>query len=533
MARVQFAASFVLYREAVVTSRPVTRRAPGWRANPWLVLATVIIGVGMPLADTTITNVGRYFIVGGLGITPFETGWLTAGYSLALAVGIPLSHRLRGFLEERDLYSLSLLVFMAGSVIMASSDTFGRAMAGRGLEGLAGGILLPLAPILIQESFPAESQPVALSLFSLAGGVWVTLGPTIGGLLIDNAGWRWAFWINIPIGCVALFLAQAFLKNHPRQDPRRFDGIGFLLFSGAMGFLFTGYMSAEWYGWHSDWIIGLFAVGLSLFFLFWLWSALVPDPILPPEVFRKPAFALLLSIVFLQFTASFGRLYLLAPFLERNYRFQAHHAGALVAVGAVAEFLVSLSFLVTRVLEGRWAFVLCVGAFLVAVANMDYLFLPANVFNLSLTVGSQLVFGAGLALTQVALPGLTRSLQPAPLIRASNTYLLVFQFLGGAWGTMICRHLILHVSPVFYQALSQTSAPRPGLASGGLFVRLAQAFTYNVLFFGLGLAGLAAVLLTVVLALFVRKPLGSPELPETTKSPVLDTGPGNQPEEAA
>lgn len=501
-----------------MTSGLARRDNPGWRADPWLVLATVVLGVGMPLADTTITNVGRYFIVGGLGITPYETGWLTAGYSLALAVGIPLSHRLRGFLEERNLYSLSLLVFMAGSAVMASSDTFAQAMAGRGLEGLAGGILLPLAPILIQESFPAESQPMALSLFSLAGGVWVTLGPTIGGLLIDNAGWRWAFWINIPIGCVALFLAQAYLKNHPRQDPRRFDGIGFLLLAGSLGCLFTGYMSAEWYGWHSNRIFALFAVGLSLFFLFWLWSALHPDPILPPEVFRNPAFALLLATVFLQFTASFGRLYLLAPFLERNYSFQAHHAGALVAVGAVAEFLVSFSFLVTRFLDGRWAFILSAGAMLVAIANIDYLFLPANVFNLSFTVGSQLIFGAGLALTQVALPGLVRGLQPVGLVRATTTYLLVFQFLGGAWGTMVCRHLILHATPTFYPVLPQTSSPRPDHASILLFARLAQAFVYNTLFFDLGLLGIVATILSLFLVPFVRK---SGSLQATT----VETGP--------
>ncbi len=475
-----------------------------WRTNPWFVLATVVLGVGMPLADTTITNVGRYFIVGGLGITPYETGWLTAGYSLALAVGIPLSHRLRGYLEERDLYSLSLLVFMAGSLVMALSDTFAEAMAARGLEGLAGGILLPLAPVLIQESFPQDKQTLALSLFSLSGGVWVTLGPTIGGLLIDNIGWRWAFGVNIPIGCLAMLLAQAFLKNHPRQDPRRFDGAGFLLFAVSLGLLFTGYMSAEWYGWHSDRIFVLFSGGTLVFFLFWIWSVLYPDPILPPEVLRNPMFAVLLLVVFLQFTASFGRLYLLAPFLERNYHFQAHHAGTLVAVGAVAEFLVSLSFLVVRFLEGKWGYVLAGGALLVAIANMDYLVLPANDFNLSFTVGSQLIFGAGLALTQVALPSLVQSLQPQKLIRASTTFILVVQFLGGAWGTMISRHLLLHITPDFYQALAQTSSPEASLSSISLYVKLAQAFTYNVVFFGLGLLGLAAALLSLLLVPFVR-----------------------------
>ncbi len=473
--------------------------------SPWLVLATVILGVGMPLADTTITNVGRVFIVSTLGVTSYEAGWLTASYSLALAVGVPLSHRLRGFLEEKDLYSGAILTFMLGSLCMAGSVNFTEAMLSRGIEGLSAGILLPLAPILIQESFPENLRSLAMSYFALFGAVWVTLGPTIGGFIIDNPGWQWAFAINIPIGFLAIFFAQAFLSNHPRQDPRRFDGTGFVLMATSLGCLFTGFMRAEWVGWHSSGTGFLLCSGLLLFFLFWIWSALSRDPILPTEVLRKPLFIGILAIVFMQSTQSFGRLYLLAPFLEKNYHFMAHDAGALVAVGALTEILLSLSFLFSRFLAGKWAILLTTGCILVSISNIDFLFLPATGFSLSFIVKSQLIFGAGLALTQISLPPLASKLFPQSKVRAATTYLLFAQFIGGAWGTMLGRHLVLHVKPVFSQMLPQLSTHRMGHSDIFLADRLAQSYTSNIIFYDLGIIGLIGAFLAFVLIFFLSE----------------------------
>ncbi len=472
------------------------------RDNPWWILLTVVIGTGMPFADTTITNVGRYYIVSGLGVTPYETGWLTAGYSLALAVGIPLSHRLRGFLEEKDLYSLSLLTFMAGSVVVALSDRLSTAMIGRGLEGVAGGVLIPLATTLLQEVFSDRQLPMAQSLFSLSASVWVTLGPTIGGWIIDDIGWRWSFAINVPIGCISMLMAQAFLRNHPRTDPNPFDCPGFVLLATSLGLFFTAYMSAEWFGWHSGFIARL-GMAASLIFCFFLFrSLLFRGAILSLEVLGNPRFALLVLAVFLQATQSFGRLYLLAPFLEKNDRFQAHHAGAIVAVGAIAELLVSLSFLLRVRNPRQWSLLLALGIFLVAISNVDFLFLPANVFDMAFTVQSQLVFGAGLALAQISVGPLSRSFLPSDQFRSSTTWLLFVQFLGGAWGTMLSRHLVHHIQPVFFQDLPQTST-HPSFRSSLPFLhRIAGEFTANMIFLDLGLIGLLGCAAVLVLFLF-------------------------------
>ena len=472
------------------------------RDNPWWILLTVVIGTGMPFADTTITNVGRYYIVSGLGVTPYETGWLTAGYSLALAVGIPLAYRLRGFLEEKDLYSLSLLMFIAGSVVVALSNRLSAAMIGRGLEGVAGGVLIPLATTLLQEVFPDRLLPKAQSLFSLSASVWVTLGPTIGGWIIDDIGWRWSFVINVPIGCISMLMAQSFLRNHPRTDPKPFDFPGIFLLATSLGLFFTAYMSAEWFGWHSGFIAHL-EMGASVIFCFFLFrSLLFREAILSLEVLENPRFALLVLAVFLQATQSFGRLYLLAPFLEKNDRFQAHHAGAIVAVGAIAEILVSLSFLLHVRNPRQWSLLLASGVFLVAISNVDFLFLPANVFDMAFTVKSQLLFGAGLSLAQISLGPLSRSFLPSNRFRSSATWLLFAQFLGGAWGTMLSRHLVHHIRPVFRLDLPQTSSPAPPLSSLHLLQQIAGEYTANMIFLDLGLLGLLGCVAVLALFLF-------------------------------
>jgi DHA2 family multidrug resistance protein len=392
---------------------------------------------------------------------------------------------------------------MLGSFFMAISTNFTEAMLSRGIEGLSAGILLPLAPILIQESFPEKLRPAAMSTFALSSAMWVTLGPTIGGFIIDNPGWQWAFAVNIPIGFLAIFFAQLFLSNHPRQDPRQFDGTGFMILAIALGCLFTGYMGAEWVGWHSTQTVSLLLAGLLLFFLFWIWSSIHTDPILPTEVLKKPLFLGILVVVFLQSTQSFGRLYLLAPYLEKNYHFMAHNAGELIAVGALTEVLVSLSFLFSRFLAGQWPVLLASGCILVSISNIDFLILPATGFSLSFIVKSQLIFGAGLALTQISIPPVAAMIFPAERIRAATTYLLFFQFIGGAWGTMLGRHLVLHVKPVFSQMLPQLSS-RPATHSDAFIAdRLSQAFTSNIIFYDLGLIGLLGGMLAISLIPFL------------------------------
>lgn len=468
--------------------------------SPGMVLFTVILGTTLPLADTTSMNVGRLFIAKALDSSPDETRWLTAGYSLFVALGIPLSYRLRGLFNERDLYTLATAVFMGGSVLSMFADFMPSMMVGRALQGISGGVLIPLSIALVNESFPPDQRDRGLALFAIGNAIAVSVGPTIGGLLVDTLGWRWTMGIHIPIGFLTILFATLSLTNHPRSERIPFDLPGWILFFTASFFFMFTLMEGERFGWHSQLILITFLVFLASFFSYLLWATVHEHPIIPPVLFRHAGYVLLSIANFLRSTAIFGRLYLLPLYLEIFYRFQSHQAGMVVFMGVITEVLIPVFalLLVPHRPPPAWAF-MGGGALLIALANVAYLTLPANVYLLSLVLLPQMVFGIGVALTQVSLQPLVTETLPAPLHRVGMVIQLTIQFLGGMFGTVWARHLLDNATPAFHAALSQTSSPPPDGLHLRLMDFLSQAFAYNEAFFILGGVGLAATSVSLLL----------------------------------
>jgi EmrB/QacA subfamily drug resistance transporter len=466
--------------------------------SPGMVLFTVILGTTLPLADTTSMNVGRLFIARALDSSPDETRWLTAGYSLFVALGIPLSYRLRGFFNERDLYALATAVFMGGSVISMLAHFMPSMMVGRALQGLAGGVLIPLSVALINESHPPEKRARGLALFAIGNAIAVSAGPTLGGLLVDTLGWRWTMGIHLPIGFLTLIFAALSLSNHPRSESVRFDLPGWLLFSTSAFFFMYATTEGERFGWHSATIFWTTAVCLLSFFSYLLWAAFHARPIIPLDLFRHGRYVVLSVANFLRSTAMFGRLYLLPLYLEIFYHFQSHQAGMVIFMGVLTEILIPVFALL--IVSGRifspWIF-MAAGSVLIALANGAYLSLPANIFPLALVLLPQMVFGIGVALTQVSLQPLVIKTLPDPLHRVGMVVQLMIQFLGGMFGVVWARHLLDNASPAFHLALSQTSSPSQSPLGRALADRLSQAFAYNLTFLILGGVSLLAAILAI------------------------------------
>ncbi len=465
--------------------------------SPGMVLFTLILGTTLPLADTTSMNVGRFFIARGLDSTPDETRWLTAGYSLFVALGVPLSYRLRGLLQESALYILATTVFMAGSVISMLSHFMPMMMVGRALQGLSGGILIPLSLSLIAETFSPERRGRALALFAVGNALAVSLGPTIGGLLVDTVGWRWTMGIHLPVGFLTILLASLSLENHPRPEKIPFDLSGWLLFSATAFFTMYTLMEGERFGWHSALILGTALLSLILFFSYLLHAALHPRPILPPELLRHGGYLLLTGANFLRSTAIFGRLYLLPLYLEIFYHFQSHQAGMIIFVGAITELLIPVFgiFLLPRKNYFTWGF-MATGSAVIALSNLAYLSLPVGAYSPTLVIFPQMLFGLGVALTQVSLQPLVVRTLPPSLHRVGMVAQLVVQFLGGMFGTIWARHLLNNMVPVFRQEL----LPSPQTLHSHLIPdvsKVAGAFSYNLDFFLLGGVAAAGALLSL------------------------------------
>ena len=475
--------------------RFLSSKIPNSATSPWAVLLLMVLGTTMPLLDTTLMNIGRYWFTHAFDITPYETGWLTAGYSLAVAMGVPLSHRLRGLFEEKNLYALAIWTFLIGTMIVMSAHTLAEAMIGRAIQGVSGGILLPLSITIIRETFSPEEIPLALSIFTLTNALAVSLGPTVGGYLLYAWGWQSTFFVNLPVGFLAILLSQILLVNHPRQDPKRFDLWGYSLLCLAAGFFFWGFMAAEWYGWHSFPIGLAFAVSLIALCLYGLWSAFFPEPILPLDLLARPKFLLSLILVFLVSTSVFGRMYLLAPFLEKHYHFQPYQAGEIIAIGAFSEILTAFLIFsdILQRIDTRTILLAACGC--LALSHLSYLRLPQNVYSSPMTTIPQVLFGFGLALSQFSLVRLVGLSLPQALARIGGVYQQTVQFLGAMFGTALCRHLLNNIPPVYFIAFPQTSTPAGAPVDLQKVASLENAFGYNMIFEWLGFFPLAAAVL--------------------------------------
>jgi len=486
-----------------------------WFRSPWMVLVTVLLGTSMPLADTTSMNVGRFFIARALDSNSDETRWLTAGYSLFVAIGIPLSHRLRGFFSERTLYALATLVFMGGSVVSMFSHFMPSMMVGRALQGMSGGVLLPLSVALINESFPDPIRARGLTLFSLGNALAVSLGPTIGGYLVDYASWRWTMGIHLPIGFLTLILVHLSLADHPRPDPRRFDFPGWFLYAASAFFFMYAVMEGERFGWHSQIIFNSFIIFLGLFFLYFVRAARFSDPIFPPALFRYSGFVVLTAVNLLRSVSVFGRLYLLPLYLEVFYHFQAHQAGFLIMTGAMVELLIPvLASLFPPSFHFPWLSI-SLGAFLIGLSSVAYLNLPGNAFSIPETVLPNLVFGVGMAMVQVSLAPLVRNTLPESLQRVGNVFQLAVMFLGGMIGTILGRHLLDNVAPVFFIQVPFHTHLHTLSQGVSHLSRLSSEYAYNIAFWIMGLIGLGASGIAMAWILFDVFPGRSVLLPGT------------------
>src|SRR5271154_2821439 len=182
--------------------------------NPWIVAAAVVVPTFMEVLDTTIANVALRYIAGGLSAAVIDSEWVITSYLAANAIVLPLSGWLAAHLGRRNYFLLSILVFTIASALCGMATSLGQIILFRVIQGLAGGGLQPSSQAILMDSFPPEKQNVAMTLFGVAALVGPIVGPTLGGWLVVNYDWRWIFYVNVPVGTLAL-IAAWFLVEDP------------------------------------------------------------------------------------------------------------------------------------------------------------------------------------------------------------------------------------------------------------------------------------------------------------------------------
>ena len=211
--------------------------------NPWLVAVAVVIPTFMEIFDTTIANVALRYIAGGLSAANIGAEWVITSYLAANATILPISGCISAHLGRRNYFLLSIAVFTVSSALCGLASSLAELILFRVVQGFAGGGLQPSSQAILLDSFPPEKQGTAQTLFGVAALIGPIVGPTLGGYLTDNYSWRWTFYINAPVGVLALLACYALLRDPPyleaereklKRKPLNFDFIGLGLLAVVM-----------------------------------------------------------------------------------------------------------------------------------------------------------------------------------------------------------------------------------------------------------------------------------------------------------
>ncbi|AXK34283.1 MFS transporter [Streptomyces armeniacus] len=260
----------------------------GVRGHPWLTLLTVALGVTMVALDGTIVAIANPAIQQDLGASLADVQWITNGYLLALAVALITAGKIGDRFGHRQTFLIGVVGFAIASAAIGFGGSVSLVIAFRVLQGLFGALLMPAALGLLRASFPAEKLNTAIGIWGAVIGASTAAGPIVGGLLVEHVNWESVFFINVPVGAVALAMGLVILLDHRAENrPRSFDIPGIALLSGAMFCLIWALIKAPEWGWADGATIVFLLASLACFVVFTIWETKVSEPLLPLTMFRS------------------------------------------------------------------------------------------------------------------------------------------------------------------------------------------------------------------------------------------------------
>ena len=195
------------------------------RVNPWLIAVVVATAAFMEVLDTSIANVALPYIAGGLAASNDQSTWVLTSYLAANAVVLPISGWLAVRFGRKRFFTLCIILFTVSSVLCGSALSLGVLIVFRALQGAGGGGLQPMAQAILADTFPPEKRGMAFSVYGITAVIAPTIGPTLGGWITYNYSWRWIFYINLPIGILAVLLVSHFVEDPPYFRQLRAAGV--------------------------------------------------------------------------------------------------------------------------------------------------------------------------------------------------------------------------------------------------------------------------------------------------------------------
>lgn len=303
---------------------------------PALQMFIIIMGVFMAILDTSIVNVAIPTMENELNATTDQIQWVLTAYMLTLGVLIPVSGWLTDRFGARNLFLFALTIFTIGSALCGMSWNLSSIIFFRIIQGIGGAFMQPVAMSMIYRIFPPQKRGMIMGIFGIAMMVAPATGPVLSGYFVDYASWRLIFYVNVPIGIVAVIIGYFSLHHFPHEFPGKLDVWG-LIFS-TIGFfsLLYGFNNVSAHGWGSTTVIVSLVIAIVFLLLFIFTELYVENPMLNLSVLNNYMFSMSLIISSIIFTAMFVGIFLLPLYLQNIMGYTAMRTGLFMTPAALA-----------------------------------------------------------------------------------------------------------------------------------------------------------------------------------------------------
>jgi EmrB/QacA subfamily drug resistance transporter len=398
-----------------------------------VVMSGLMLGLFLASLDQTIVATALPTIVGDFHRSNLLS-WVITAYLLASTASTPLWGKAGDLYGRKRVFQLAIVVFLVASALCGASRNMFELIAFRGLQGIGGGGLLSLAFAIIGDVIPPRDRGRYQGYFGAVFGVSSVVGPLAGGFAVDHLTWRYIFYINLPLGIVALMVTNRVLRLPARRREVLIDWWGaLLLVAGVSCILLATQLGGNNYPWGSWQIIGLFALGVLVLAGFALREVTAPEPILPLGLFRLQIFSVANIIAFVSGVAMFGALAFLPQYLQLVHGVSATASGLLLLPLLIGLLSMSISSGIYISRTGNYRWFPLAGTIVVTVGLVLLSRLGAHT-SLVLVCLYILIFGLGLGLFMQVLTLVVQNAVPMRQLGVATSSVTFFRSMGGAIG---------------------------------------------------------------------------------------------------
>lgn len=409
-----------------------------------LIFSGLMLGMFLASLDQTIVSTALPTITGELGGLN-HLSWVVTSYLLASTIATPLLGKLGDLFGRKHLYQLSIVVFLAGSVLCGVAQSMGQLIAFRAVQGIGGGGLMVMAQAIIAEVVSPRERGRYQGYFSAVFGASSIGGPLLGGFLTDEVSWRWVFYVNVPVGIVALLVTAAKLPPSVRHGNPKVDYVGSALLSAAVTCLV---LLTTWGGTEHEWGSGVIvSLGVAAVVLFGVLIAVerrVEEPIVPLHLFTNRTYTIGSAVSFIIGLAMFGAVSFIPLFLQVVNGASATSSGLLLLplMAGVLAASMGTGQLITR--TGRYRILPVVGCALAALSLFLLSTMTTSTSQTTVTV-YMVLFGLGIGMTMLTMILAVQNAVRVTELGVATSGVNFARSMGGAIGVAICGAVFNHV----------------------------------------------------------------------------------------